>query len=112
MNEKEAREIIDTYTEDMRDSRKYELDISYQMNGAKAQGYLEALEKAKVLEGALDKLLGGIIYASVEVLNGKYVKFERDYEDAYKNGAHTFFKLIGKVYPDAKDALAKWEKEK
>lgn len=65
-----------------------------------------AQEKIKRLESALENLLKGIEYSSMETLNGKHSREMPDDPDrAFVFGAHIFFKLIGDSYPKAKEAL-------
>jgi len=80
MNEKEARELTDGLIcefNDWDEKKKY------------AFGYLEAIEKAKVLEEAL-------MFVREGVKQFKFLEGDKEYQ----------FELL------AKEALAKWEKEK
>jgi len=85
MNEKQAREIIDIAIGcDGQANRK---EHGQEM---KARGYLEAIEKAKVLAMALDNA---------------YMTIDHHENHVYKEEMEALMKRI-------EDILAKWEKEK
>lgn len=80
MNEKEAREIVKHPCKSDHHDDKYH----------EAKGYLEAIEKAKVLEDKLNGVLGLLEQDDIE-----------DYEE-----------LLISVHDEVAEALNKWEKEK
>jgi len=84
MNEKEAREILS--------SGVIPGDID-SIDLREAKGYLEAIEKAKVLEEGLQKIL--------ELVN---------YEGS--SAFYPILQLITDIQTDAKEALSPWEKVK
>ena len=93
MNEKEAREIIKKYDEAItgtiipcEDPSKFDEWIG------RCRGYLEAIEKARALEEALDNLQGWF--------DGHSIKLSGDYP------------VLNSFLKEAKETLAKWEKDR